>query len=184
MEQTEQSRDDINLGRFLSLVLRHEPSAAGVTPDTNGWVDVRQLLDGVSRTGRRIDMETLERIVLENDKNRYSFNADRSMIRANQWHSIAVDVELKEETPPDFLYHGTASRFLDSIMREGLLPGERQHVHLSAEAATAIDVGRRHGNPVVLTVDASSMARDGHTFWLSENGVWLCSSVPRQYLAL
>ena len=182
--QVEQSREDIRLGRFLSLVLRHDPSAAGITLDANGWADVRQLLEGVSRTGRKIDREILERIVRENNKNRYSFNDNHSKIRANQGHSVAVDVELKELLPPDYLYHGTASAFLDAIMREGLTPQKRQYVHLSADRDTAVNVGRRHGNPVVLVVDAAAMARDGHTFWLSENGVWLCAVVPRAYLSL
>ena len=178
----EQDKNDIRLGRFLSLVLRHEPSAAGVTLDANGWADVRQLLDGMNRTGRKIDMETLERVVRENNKTRYSFNAEHTRIRANQGHSVAVDVQLRAQTPPDILYHGTASRFLDLIMREGLLPGSRQHVHLSADIETATSVGGRHGKPVVLSVNAAAMTADGHTFWLSENQVWLCEAVPRQYL--
>lgn len=178
----EQSKNDIKLGRFLSLVLRHDPAAAGITLDANGWADVEQLLAGVNRSGRRIDRTTLERIVAENSKNRYSFSPDGTKIRANQGHSVAVDVEFTSATPPDILYHGTASRFLGSIMAEGLRSQSRQHVHLSADHDTAINVGSRHGIPVVLQVDAAAMTRDGHTFWLSENGVWLCSAVPRKYL--
>ena len=180
----EQNRDDIKLGRFLSLVLRHEPEAAGIALDGNGWADVQRLIAGVRATGRQLDLETLERIVRENDKSRYSFNEDHSKIRANQGHSIAVDLKLEARTPPDVLYHGTASRFLDAIMRDGLIPRERQYVHLSADIETAIDVGSRHGKPVILYIDTAAMVRDGHSFWLSENQVWLCKAVPRQYLTL
>ena len=180
----EQNRDDIKLGRFLSLVLRHEPEAAGIALDGNGWADVQRLIAGVRATGRQLDLETLERVVRENDKSRYSFNEDHSKIRANQGHSIAVDLKLEARTPPDVLYHGTASRFLDAIMRDGLIPRERQYVHLSADIETAIDVGSRHGKPVILYIDTAAMGRDGHSFWLSENQVWLCKAVPRQYLTL
>ena len=173
-----QSANDVKLGRFLSLVLRHEPGAAGITLDENGWADVKELLSGVRHTGRQIDMDTLERIVRENNKQRYSFNEDHTKIRANQGHSIQVDVELKEATPPQYLFHGTASRFLSAIQREGIRKMDRQYVHLSADFQTALAVGRRHGSPVVLTVDAAAMARDGITFWLSANGVWQCEDVP------
>lgn len=178
----EQSKNDVKLGRFLSLVLRHDPSAAGITLDENGWVEVDALLAGVKRTGRHIDRQTLERIVRENNKKRYSLSEDGTKIRANQGHSVEVDVELKPQSPPDILYHGTATRFVESILREGLTRQNRQHVHLSAEQGTAVNVGGRHGKPVVLRVDAAAMARDGHTFWLSENGVWLCEAVPPRYL--
>lgn len=179
-----QSQNDIKLGRFLSLVLRHNPSAAGITLDQNGWADVEELLAGVKRTGRFIDKTTLERIVEENNKKRYSFNKDRTKIRASQGHSVDVDVELIPQTPPAVLYHGSATRFLDSILREGLTRQNRRHVHLSADEATALNVGGRHGKPVILRVDAAAMARDGHIFWLSENGVWLCEAVPKQYLTV
>lgn len=177
----EQSNGDVRLGRFLSLVLRHDPGAAGITLDEHGWADVEALLAGVNRTGRKIDMATLERIVRENNKHRYSFNGDRTKIRANQGHSLTVDVELKETEPPDYLYHGTATRFLPSIQREGIRKMSRQHVHLSGDFETAIAVGRRHGIPTVITIDAGAMARDGVKFYRSENGVWLCGEVPTKY---
>ena len=177
----DQRKYDIKLGRFLSLVLRHKPSAAGVTLDDHGWADVGELLSGVRRTGRQIDMDTLERIVRENNKRRYSFNEDHSKIRANQGHSIPVDIELREEKPLRRLYHGTAERFLPSIRRDGIQKMNRQYVHLSADSQTAMEVGRRHGVPVVIVIDAEAMARDGMIFYLSENGVWLCDCVAPEY---
>lgn len=178
----EQSKSDVRLGRFLSLVLRHEPQAAGITLDEHGWADVEALLSGVRAAGRDIDRETLERIVRENNKRRYAFNDDHTKIRANQGHSIDVDVELQTAQPPAVLYHGTAERSLNAIRREGLRPMSRQYVHLSGDRETALSVGRRHGAPAVLTVDAAAMVRDGAVFYLSENGVWLCRAVPAQYL--
>lgn len=178
-----QSANDTKLSKFLSLILRHEPAAAGITLDKHGWADVEQLLAGVRRTGRQIDMETLERIVRENNKQRYSFNENHTKIRANQGHSVQVDVELKEAAPPQYLFHGTASRFLPAIQREGIRKMERQYVHLSDDFQTALSVGRRHGSPVVITLNAAAMARDGVTFYLSENGVWLCKYVSPKYFA-
>lgn len=176
-----ESNSDVKLGRFLSLVLRHDPGAAGITLDEHGWADVEQLLAGVNRTGRKIDLPTLERIVRENNKRRYSFSGDHTKIRANQGHSIPVDVELKETEPPKYLYHGTASRFLSAIHREGIRKMSRQYVHLSGDFETAVAVGKRHGAPVVITIDAEAMARDGITFYRSENGVWLCEHVEPKY---
>ena len=176
-----QSNSDVRLGRFLSLVLRHDPHAAGITLDEHGWADVNALLAGVNRTGRKIDLFTLERIVRENNKQRYSFNEDHTKIRANQGHSISVDVELKEAGPPKYLYHGTASRFLPAIQAEGIRKMSRQHVHLSGDFETAMAVGKRHGIPVVITIDAAAMARDGVEFYRSENGVWLCEHVEPKY---
>lgn len=177
-----QSRHDIELGRFLSLVLRHHPSAAGVQLDEHGWADVKGLLAGCCRVGKRLDLETLERIVRENNKQRYSFNEDHTKIRANQGHSIPVDVELKEMLPPKRLYHGTATRFLESICTQGITRQSRQYVHLSADVDTAWRVGSRHGSPVVLPVDAAAMIQAGHRFYRSENGIWLCKWVPWQYV--
>lgn len=165
----------------MSLVLRHDPSAAGIQLDGHGWADVNELLAGVRRTGRSIDRDTLERIVRENNKQRYSFNEDHTKIRANQGHSVRVDAELKEMEPPRYLYHGTASRFLSAIHREGIQKMSRQYVHLSEDFETAMAVGSRHGSPVVITIDAAAMARDGVTFYCSENGVWLCEQVAPNY---
>ncbi len=182
MPQPKQENRDVPLSRFISLVLRHDPSAAGISLDGHGWADVAALVAGVRQTGRTIDTETLERIVREDSKQRYSFSADHMKIRANQGHSIPVDVELSAQTPPDTLYHGTAERFLDSIRREGITRQQRQHVHLSAGFKTAVEVGARHGKAAVLPIDAAAMARDGVTFYLSENGVWLCGAVPWRYV--
>lgn len=180
----EQRAQDVKLGRFLSLVLRHNPLAAGIALDEHGWANVEELLAGVRRTGRHIDMETLERIVRENNKQRYSFNEDHTKIRANQGHSLPVDVELKQADPPQYLYHGTADRFLASIQQAGIQKMSRQYVHLSSSYQTAVEVGRRHGSPVVITIDAKAMVRDGIHFYLAENGVWLCEEVPPKYFIL
>lgn len=175
------AQSDVKLGKFLSLVLRHNPDAAGISLDEHGWADVQELLDGVCRSGRQIDMETLERIVRENNKQRYSFNEDHTKIRANQGHSLSVDVELRAVKPPQYLYHGTAERFLSAIQREGIKKMTRQYVHLSGDFQTAIEVGRRHGSPVVITINAEAMAHDGVRFYRSENGVWLCEYVAPEY---
>lgn len=179
--QRTQTSSDVKLGKFLSLVLRHNPDAAGITLDEHGWADVQELLTGVRRSGRQIDMGTLECIVRENSKHRYSFNADHTKIRANQGHSLQVDVELAAVKPPRYLYHGTASRFLPAIQREGIKKMSRQYVHLSGDFQTAVEVGRRHGSPVVITINAEALAHDGVTFYRSENGVWLCEYVAPEY---
>lgn len=173
---------DAALGRFLSLVLRHNPSAAFLTLDEHGWADVDALLAGCQRAGKSLTREDLERIVRTNKKQRYCFCEDHRKIRANQGHSIPVDVELLQAAPPDTLYHGTATRFLDAIRTEGLSPRSRLYVHLSSDVDTARAVGARHGTPVVLGVDARAMVRDGFPFYRSQNGVWLCRAVPPVYL--
>ncbi|MNJ49945.1 RNA 2'-phosphotransferase [compost metagenome] len=178
----EQSKDDVKLGRFLSLVLRHNPGAAKIKLDEHGYADVDQLLSGVKRAGWKIDRDILERIVKENNKNRYSFNEDGSKIRANQGHSLNVDIGLQQQVPPDILYHGTASHAVDSIRAKGIVKGTRQHVHLSHEVETARKVGSRHGKPAVLTINASAMHADGLVFYQSANGVWLCDHVPWKYV--
>ena len=177
-----QSKGDVRLGRFISLVLRHDPSAAGITLDGHGWAVVDDLITGMNQHGRTIDEKTLRRIVAENNKTRYSFSDDGLRIRANQGHSIDVDVELVAADPPPVLYHGTALRFLDSIKASGISRQQRQYVHLSPDLATAVQVGKRHGAPVVLRIDSAAMVRDECTFFLSNNGVWLTESVPWRYV--
>jgi len=165
--------------KYLSLLLRHHPEAAGLTLDEHGWAEVSQLLKSV-----RIGMEDLEEIVANDEKQRYSFNEDRTLIRANQGHSVPVDLELEAREPPEFLYHGTVGQFLGSIQKEGLQRRSRQYVHLSPDVETAVRVGQRRGKPVILQVAAGRMYRDGYAFFLSVNGVWLTGEVPPQYLKL
>lgn len=169
------------LSIFISLVLRHRPDAAGITLDEHGWANVEELLNGINDTGRRIDAKILDEIVATDNKQRYSFNQDKTLIRANQGHSIAVDVELKEQEPPEFLYHGTAVRFLDDILDGGLKPMNRLYVHLSKDIETALKVGKRHGDPVILKIYCGDMYDDGYKFYLSENGVWLTKKVDVKY---
>ena len=155
------------LSKFISLILRHQPQVIGITLDEHGWADVGELLEGIRKT-RYIDMEMLEEIVRSDEKQRYSFSENKALIRANQGHSIPVDVELREEKPPRYLYHGTATRFLPAIQGEGIRRMGRQYVHLSGDFETAMAVGKRHGIPVVITIDAAAMARDGVTFYILE----------------
>ena len=174
--------DDISLGRFISLILRHHPEKIGITLDNEGWADTKDLLDGINSSGRKIDIETLERIVRENNKKRYSFNNDKSKIRANQGHSIPVEVGMQIKIPPDRLYHGTAIRFLDSIRMNGIRKMSRLYVHLSKDINTAFDVGKRHGAAVVLVVDTKKMHEDGFVFRLSDNNVWQSDDIPWKYV--
>lgn len=152
--------------------------------DEHGWADVEELLTGIRDTGREIDRELLEEIVATDKKQRYSFNQDRTLIRANQGHSVPVDVELKEAEPPEFLYHGTAAAFLDSILKEGLKPMSRLYVHLSRDGESARKIGQRHGPPVVLRIRSGEMFGASYKFYLSENGVWLTRSVAPEYLEI
>lgn len=170
-----------SLSKFISLVLRHRPEAAYIQLDEHGWADVEQLLLGMKKTGRKINRETLEEIVRTDEKQRYSFNEDKTLIRANQGHSIPVDVGLREQAPPELLYHGTAVGFYESIQKQGLRPMSRLYVHLSRDVETAINVGKRHGKPIVLKIHSGSMYRDGVSFYLSENGVWLTRKVEPKY---
>lgn len=170
------------LSIFLSLVLRHKPEAAFIQLDEHGWADVDALLQGIQQTGRAIDRESLEQIVATDAKGRYSFSEDHTLIRANQGHSVPVDVELTPTEPPTLLYHGTATRFLPSIRAQGLTRQSRLYVHLSSDVETARKVGARHGKSVVLTIPAKQMYDQGYPFFLSVNQVWLCHAVPATFL--
>ena len=161
--------------KFLSYVLRHKPDAIGLELDSEGWVAIDEL---ISKANVPITEELLKEVVITNDKQRFAISKDGKRIRANQGHSVKVDLQLKSQQPPDILYHGTASRFLDDILKEGLKPKQRQHVHLSSDTDTAIAVGQRYGEPVVLTVNARKMYQQGYKFFLSKNNVWLTESVP------
>ena len=167
--------------KFLSLVLRHKPDTIGISLDEHGWANVSELIESISKT-RPFDMEMLEKIVQTDNKQRYSFNEDKTLIRANQGHSIPVDVELERVTPPDILWHGTAEKYVHSIEQEGLLPKSRLYVHLSADMATARIVGARHGKVVIFQINAKQMYEAGYEFFRSVNGVWLTKKVPLNYL--
>lgn len=170
-----------NISKYISLILRHKPETIGITLDEHGWANVDELLKGVSRK-YPLTREELDEIVATDEKQRYSFNDDGTLIRANQGHSIQVDVELAEVRPPEFLYHGTGEKYVSSIDRHGLIPKTRLYVHLSGDYETAVKVGSRHGKPVVYRILAGQMADAGITFYRSVNGVWLTKRVPREYM--
>lgn len=161
-------------GKKLSFLLRHDKEYAF---DVHGWREVSDLVENHGYT-----LEELAEIAETNDKKRYEFNEDKTKIRARQGHSVDVDVELKETVPPEVLYHGTAKRFVSSIMAEGILRGTRQYVHLSKDKNTAVNVGKRHGEPFVLRIDSKKMHEDGIKFFLSNNGVWLTKFVDKKYI--
>ena len=173
-----------NLSRYMSLILRHKPEVIGITLDEHGWANVNDLIYGIEKNNPGFNMDILEQIVRTDSKQRYSFNDDKSLIRANQGHSINVDVELKEKEPPEYLYHGTGEKYVESINQDGLIPKSRLYVHLSKDIETANNVGRRHGKEVVYRIDSGQMYLDGHKFYLSENGVWLIKEVPVKYLEI
>lgn len=177
-------QDITQLSKFLSYVLRHKPESIGVTLDPEGWASVDAIIAGAAKSGRIVVREMVERVVATNDKKRFALSPDGMCIRAVQGHSTTeVAINFEEKVPPELLYHGTATRFLPSIREQGLVPGNRHHVHLSADVQVAVSVGTRHGKPVVLTVDAAAMHAQGHTFHLSENGVWLTAHVPTAFLS-
>lgn len=167
--------------RYIALILRHKPETIDIKLDEHGWASVNELIKGVSKT-HPLTMAMLEKIVEIDDKQRFAFNEDKTLIRANQGHSVSVDVQLKEAVPPKILYHGTAEKYVASIDRSGLIPKARLYVHLSETVETAIKVGARHGKPVIYVVDAEKMTADGFKFYLSVNGVWLAKRVPLEYL--
>lgn len=167
--------------RFMSLILRHKPEAIGISLDEHGWANVDELIAGIAKT-HEFNMDILEEIVRTDNKQRYSFNEDKTLIRANQGHSIPVDVEFDEVEPPEELWHGTGEKYVASIDKQGLIPKSRLYVHLSKDEDTAVNVGKRHGKPVLYIVKAGEMYRDGYKFFLSQNGVWLTKEVPVQYL--
>ena len=177
------SQNVTKLSKFLSLILRHKPEEIGISLDAHGWADAEELIAGIDRTGRyQIDRTVLEEIVRTDEKGRYAFNEDGTKIRANQGHSVQVDVELTQCEPPEFLWHGTAERFVPAILAEGLKPMSRLYVHLSPDEETARRVGTRHGKPHIFLVKSGEMARQGYVFYKSANGVWLTAHVPPEYL--
>ena len=175
-------KETIRTSKFLSLILRHEPERVGLKLGDAGWVSVSELLDAVNRHGNPLSLEQLEHVVATSDKKRYAFSEDGQRIRANQGHSVEVDLQYPPQQPPEILYHGTATRFVDGIRKDGLQKMERHDVHLSAETKVTLQVGGRHGKPVLLTIRAGDMHRAGHVFRCSTNGVWLVSSVPPEFI--
>lgn len=176
------SKAEQRISRVMSLVLRHDPGSIGLILDENGWAKVDELVDCLQRDGKRVDRKVIESVVASSDKQRFAISEDGRLVRANQGHTIKVDLKLERKSPPKWLYHGTALKSLGAIKREGLLKGARQHVHLSTDKETARKVGSRHGKPVVLEVAAQLMEQHGHPFHQAENGVWLTEHVPPDYL--
>lgn len=177
-------KENTRISKFLSLVLRHQPETIGIVLDENGWTDVSVLLEKSKSSGLQFDFEILKHVVDTNSKKRFAFNQTFDKIRASQGHSFEVELGYKPQSPPDMLYHGTGEKSVDSILRTGLDKRSRQHVHLSKDIETAMNVGQRHGKPVVLIVLAAEMHRDGFQFFISDNGVWLTDAVPVKYLKL
>ena len=171
------------LSKFISMILRHKPEVIGITLDEHGWANVDELVEGINKN-EAFSKATLEKIVKTDKKQRYSFSQDKTLIRANQGHSIPVDVELEKKEPPKVLYHGTGVKSVKAIQEHGLLPMERLYVHLSTDVETATNVGKRHGTPVIFQVNAEQMQKDGYDFFQSVNDVWLTKEVPTKYLEL
>ncbi|QKJ29422.1 RNA 2'-phosphotransferase [Mucilaginibacter mali] len=175
-------KENKNISKFLSLVLRHQPELIGIELDENGWTDVDALIAKSGEHGVRYNIDALKHVVTTNNKQRFAFNDTFDRIRANQGHSVEVDLGYEAKIPPEVLYHGSAIKNADSILASGLEKRERHHVHLSADVATAANVGQRHGKPVIFEVTALQMHHDGMPFFLSNNGVWLTDAVPPKYL--
>lgn len=170
------------ISKFLSLVLRHQPEIIRLTLDENGWAKVEELISKSTNFSQSFTFQELEEIVETNDKKRFIFNEDKTKIRANQGHSIDIDLAVKPQQPPEFLYHGTAQSSVDAILENGIEKRSRQHVHLSQDKETATKVGMRHGKPIILTIDTGKMSKDGILFYLSENNVWLTDFVDPKYI--
>ena len=172
----------VKISKYLSKHLRHQPERIGLTLEPGGWVNVDQLLSVCKQYSFPLTLNELKEVVAQNDKQRFSFDATETQIRANQGHSVAVDLQLEPTLPPEVLYHGTGDKTVESIRRQGLSKMSRHHVHLSPDIATAKKVGQRHGRPVVLAIDAKAMSEKGYTFYCSDNGVWLVDFVSPEYI--
>jgi putative RNA 2'-phosphotransferase len=179
---TADTRSDIRLSKLLSLVLRHDPSVVGVSLDPGGWIDVDDLVAAMQARGLPTTRADIERVVATNDKQRFTLDEALNRIRANQGHSLDVDLDLPPRRPPEVLFHGTVAGNVARILREGLHRRSRHAVHLSTDETTATQVGARRGRPAVLRVDAGRMHADGHEFHVSANGVWLVEAVPPEYI--
>lgn len=177
-------KENTRLSKLLSKVLRHNPELIGIELDEKGWTDVNTLLAKLANHGETITTNILQHVVSTNVKQRFRFSEDATMIRANQGHSVEIDLDYPQRQPPEFLYHGTVDRFIPSILKEGLKKMERHHVHLSADTDTAIKVGQRRGKPVILKIKAGDMFSQGRVFCLSANGVWLTDSVAPEFVEM
>jgi putative RNA 2'-phosphotransferase len=175
-------KETTKASKFLSVILRHEPERVGLKLGEAGWVNIQELLQAVNDHGIPLTLEQLQHIVATSDKKRFAFSEDGLRIRANQGHSVEIDLQYSPQVPPELLYHGTATRFLDSIRQHGLQKMERHDVHLSAETKVTVQVGGRHGKPVLLTIKAGEMHRIGFVFRCSANGVWLVDHVPVEFI--
>ena len=174
---------DLNsISKYMSLILRHKPEVIGIELDEHGWANTDDLINGIGKDNQGFNFELLEEIVRTDNKQRYSFNPGKTLIRANQGHSIPVDVDLPEMEPPELLFHGTSEKYVSSILQQGLIPKSRLYVHLSKDIDTAVKVGKRHGKEIVYKVNAGQMYKDGYKFFLSVNNVWLTKEVPVKYL--
>jgi putative RNA 2'-phosphotransferase len=175
-------KDLKHISKFLSLVLRHNPALIGLSMDAEGWVSIDELIEKSTRHGEHLTIALLDEVVTTSDKKRFAYDEDKTRIRANQGHSVDVDLKFEFKEPLEFLYHGTIDKFLDSIKATGLQKMERTHVHLSKDTNTAAAVGSRRGKAVILTIRAAEMHQDGFKFYLSANGVWLTNEVPAKYI--
>jgi putative RNA 2'-phosphotransferase len=177
-------KEDIKRGRKLSLLLRHQPDLLKLKMNSEGWVELNELIDawGAKDWSPGINLDVLKRLVDENDKKRYTLDLENSRIRARQGHSVSIDLGLEPVIPPEKLFHGTVSKFLESIKVDGLIKGRRQHVHLSLDLKTANKVGQRRGKPVILSVNSEAMHHQGFKFYLSDNDVWLAEAIPAEFI--
>lgn len=174
----------VKISKYLSKVLRHQPERIGIKLGPGGWVDVEELLSACAKNKFSVTQAELHEVVAKDDKKRFSFDEKATIIRANQGHSVEIDLQLEPTLPPDVLYHGTGRGAVESILETGLCKMSRHHVHLSAEITTAKIVGKRKGFPVVFAIDAAGMRSKGFLFYCSENLVWLVEKVPPEYLQL
>jgi putative RNA 2'-phosphotransferase len=180
--RSDMTQDVVKVSKFMSLVLRHKPEEIGLVLDGQGWAGIDELIEKAGRHGVALTREVIVRVVETSDKQRFALDQSGQRIRANQGHSVDIDLGLAPSEPPPILFHGTGETSVAAIRAQGLKPGQRQHVHLSPDEDTAIRVGRRHGRPVVLRIAAGRMRESGHAFFLSTNGVWLTEAVPVQFI--